>query len=88
MNESLSRVFQQCQAIAARRIGVICDKGKESLHICKPSAAIWIEVEADQAIGGTEQIRVTEYSPKSYLQRTTCCAWEAETLIEQILDRG
>jgi hypothetical protein len=86
MNESLSRVFSQCQAIAARRQDVLCDMGRASLHVCRPDAAMWIEVEAAMAVGGTEQIRVTEYRPGSYQQHTTCCAWEAGTLIEQLLD--
>lgn len=88
MNESLSRILRECRAIEDRRPGVLCGMGANSLHVCQPSASIWIEVEAAQAIGGTEQILVTEYRPGSYQQHTTCCAWEAVTLIEQQLDRS
>lgn len=67
---------------------MICDKGTEAVHVCRPAFSQWIKVKPDQAIGGTEQIKVTEYLPGSYQQHTACCAWEAATLIEQILDKG
>lgn len=85
MNESLLRVFEQCQAIAARRPGVICDKGRAVVHVCRLVPVLWIEVETEQAIGGQEQIRVTEYRPRGFTTHQMCCAWEAGTLIEQIL---
>jgi hypothetical protein len=88
VHESLSRIFRECRAITARRADVLCDMGLASLHVCLPSASLWIEVDAEQAIGGTEQIRVTEYRPGSYQQHRTCCAWEAVTLIEQLIDRS
>jgi hypothetical protein len=88
MNESLSRVFSQCKNIAARRLDMGCDMGHSSLHVFQPAASRWIKVEVAQAIGGIEQILVTEYRPGSYQQHTTCCAWEAGTLIEQLLDKG
>ncbi len=90
MNESLLRVFKHCQAIATRRPGVRCVKGQEVVHVCRLVPALWIEVEAEPAIGGQEQIRVTEYRPRGFTRHRTshqtCCAWEAFTLIEQILN--
>ena len=85
MNESLSRVLHQCRKIAARRQGVICDKGRASLHIVRPDSSLWLEVETVQAIGGTEKIQVTEYRLLGFKRHQACCAWEASTLIEQIL---
>lgn len=85
MNESLLQVFDQCQAIATRRPGVICDKGSVSLHICRPASLTWIEVDVGLAVGGIERIQVTEYRPLGFKRHQACCAWEASTLIEQIL---
>lgn len=88
MNESLRRVLHECQAIAARRHDVLCGVGKESIHVCRPAALCWIKVESQHEIIGTETIMVHEYRPGSYQQHTTCCAWEAATLVEQLLDMG
>lgn len=85
MDESLLRVFNHCQTVAARRPGVICDKDREVLHICQLVPALWIEVRIEQAIGGRAQIRVTEFRVRGFKRHQACCAWEASTLIEQIL---
>lgn len=85
MNESLLRVFNQCQAIAIRRPDVICDKGLESVHVCRPLSTLWIKIETEPAIGGAQQIQVTEYRVWGFTRHQVCCAWEASTLVEQIL---
>ncbi len=85
MNESLARVFNQCQEIAVRRPDVICDKGPESVHVCRPASALWIKIENEQAVGGSSQIQVTEYRVWGFTKHQACCAWEASTLVEQIL---
>ncbi len=90
IHESLLRVFKHCQTIAARRPGVICNKGRykgrEAVHVSLPTAPLWIKVEVEQAIGGLSQIRVTEYRVRGFTEHRTCCPWEASTLIEQILN--
>jgi hypothetical protein len=85
MHESLARVFNQCQDIAARRPDVICGNSKEALSVCRLVPALWIEVKVDLAVGGLSQIQVTEYRAREFKKHQTCCAWEAATLVEQIL---
>lgn len=90
IHESLLSVFKHCQTIAARRPGVICNKGRyngrEAVRVSLLATALWIKVEVEQAIGGLPQIRVTEYRVRGFTEHQTCCPWEASTLIEQILN--
>lgn len=85
LHESLLSVFKHCQVIVTRRPGVICNKDREAVHVCLPAIALWIKVEVEQAIGGLPQIQVTEYRAHEFTTHQMCCAWEAGTLIEQIL---